>query len=437
MTEEETTRTPPQDVAAEQAVLGAMMLTAAARDEALNILDARDFYRPAHETLFEVIADMAAVPEAVDAVTVHGELRSRGLVKAGYLDAPLLHSLVAAVPTTANVGYHAVIVKDLAIRRQVIATGTKIVQAGYSPGAGDGQEVADWAAAQTAMLRDRRYYDDADDADTLPALLESTIEYDWLVPGLLERGDRLLLTGEEGAGKTMLSRQVAVCVAAGVHPFTHQPIEPRCVMVVDLENGRALSQRRYRSLSIAAAQTGRPVPAQGFFIHIRPQGLDVTRPSDARWLLKRVEAVMPDLLVIGPAYRLAGGDPNEEQTAREVVRVLDQCRATSGCAVLVETHSPHASGVSSKRPIRPIGSSLWRRWPEFGYGLRIREDEADAWNKRLVDLVAWRGPRDEREWPERLRGGGTWPWVEDTPSSTWSPHGTTTATGTTGPGGSW
>jgi replicative DNA helicase len=131
-----------------------------------------------------------------------------------------------------------------------------------------------------------------------------------------------------------------------------------------------------------------------------------------------VEALMPDLLVIGPVYKMHAGDPNDEPSARTVAQVLDQARDVCGSALLIEAHSPHGNG-QGKRPVRPFGSSLWLRWPEFGYGLRLRDDESDADRLRLMDFKAWRGPRDEREWPSRLRagqsssGGPVWPWVDD------------------------
>ena len=62
-------------------------------------------------------------------------------------------------------------------------------------------------------------------------------DHDWVIPGLLERGDRFILTGSEGLGKSVLQRQLAVCAAAGVHPFNHPRVEPVRVLLIDCENG--------------------------------------------------------------------------------------------------------------------------------------------------------------------------------------------------------
>jgi replicative DNA helicase len=240
---EERDRTPPQEIRAEFAVLGSMMLSAEARNQVVNLLDPRDFYRDHHGALFSVMAEMDAAGEPVDGITVLAALRARGMLRAP-TDANLLHSLVESVPTTANVAYYADQVRDAAVRRRIIEVGTRIVQAGYTADQGSGQDAAEWAHDQTAHLRDSRYYDDPGDAETLDGLLSVDAQYDWLIPGLVEKADRVMLTGGEGSGKSTLVRQIAVCVAAGLHPFTFTDTPPRCVMVVDLENGRSLSQRR-------------------------------------------------------------------------------------------------------------------------------------------------------------------------------------------------
>lgn len=123
------------------------------------------------------------------------------------------------------------------------------------------------------------------------------------------------------------------------------------------------------------------------------------RFNDRGYLAEQVDAVRPDVLITGPVYKMAGGDPNEEKTAKAVSMILDKIRVAYGCAILLETHSPHASN-GGKRPERPYGASLWLRWPEFGLYL----------DKETGALRHWRGARDERDWPAILQRGGTWPW---------------------------
>jgi AAA domain len=128
-------------------------------------------------------------------------------------------------------------------------------------------------------------------------------------------------------------------------------------------------------------------------------GLDLLDHDDAEWLLDLVATTGPDLLMIGPLYKLAGGDPTEEQVARTVAAWLHRIRHDTGCAVLIEAHSPYASS-GRHRPTRPYTASLWSRWPEFGLHL-----------SKEGQLQHWRPPRDEREWPALLQRAGGWPWT--------------------------
>ncbi|GAA5111377.1 AAA family ATPase [Haloechinothrix salitolerans] len=220
-------------------------------------------------------------------------------------------------------------------------------------------------------------------------------EYDWLVPGLLERGDRVIVTGREGGGKSTLLRQLGVQFSSGIHPFGGDPFEPLRVLLIDLENSARQVHRKIKPLRAAAG----PFYAGSLFLNVRTQGLDVLQPPEAHWLREVVADCRPDVLITGPTYKLAAGDPTEERTARTVAAHLDSLRAAHDCAVVLEAHTPYGTN-GGKRPERPYGASLWSRWPEFGIYL-----DADT-----GELRHWRGQRDERDWPAAVQRGGEWPW---------------------------
>jgi 5S rRNA maturation endonuclease (ribonuclease M5) len=236
---------------------------------------------------------------------------------------------------------------------------------------------------------------------------EADAPYDWVLPGLLERGDRLIWTGFEGLGKSMALRQIAVCAAAGLDPFRGTDIPKINVLFIDCENSERLSKRKFRPLAAASVTTRHRVPDGALRIIHRPEGIDLTRDDDAAWLFERVTAHKPDLLIIGPFYRLHAANLNEELPARRAVGVLDAARVKADCALIVEAHAGHGE-QGKNRSVRPAGSSLLLRWPEFGLGIAPAGTEDD----RTVNVLRWRGARDGRDWPERLTWGGEgkWPW---------------------------
>ncbi len=178
-------RTPPQDIAAEQSVIGAMLLSKDAIADVVETLREGDFYRPAHQLIYAAVLDLYGRGEPADAVTVSAELTRIGeLGRVG--GAPYLHTLVASVPTAANAGYYARIVRERAILRRLVEAGTRIVQMGY---AGDGEidMIVDRAQAEVYEVTDRRTSE-----DYLP-LAE-------IMPGTLEEIDAIFSRGGVLAG---------------------------------------------------------------------------------------------------------------------------------------------------------------------------------------------------------------------------------------------
>ncbi len=151
-------RTPPHDIAAEQCVLGGMMLSKDAISDVLEVIKPTDHYRPAHQIVHETILDLYSRGEPADAVTVAAELTKRGDIgKVG--GAPYLHTLIASVPTAANAGYYARIVRERAILRRLVEVGTRIAQLGYA-GDADADELVDRAQAEVYGVTERRVSDD-------------------------------------------------------------------------------------------------------------------------------------------------------------------------------------------------------------------------------------------------------------------------------------
>lgn len=252
-------------------------------------------------------------------------------------------------------------------------------------------------------LEDALVPDDAPDpAVRAQELAERNFEHRWMVPDVLERGDRLILTGPEGKGKSTFLRQLAVQIAAGIHPFTHRYVDPACVLVVDLENSEPQTARSLQRLMSQANGKGE------CWVKNRTQGMDLRSTADQRWLDGLIRHHKPDVLVLGPLYKAFRAHGRSESKADETVSeeaaaVLDRLRVKYDLTLLLEMHSPHGD-AGDRAGYRPYGASLWLRWPEFGFGLKPVGD-------RQAKLVEWRGPRDrDRRWPTEFTQGVVWPW---------------------------
>ena len=166
-------RQPPQDLAAEQAVLGGMLLSKDAIADVLERLRPGDFYRPAHQNVYDAILDLYGRGEPADAVTVAAELDRRGMLRR-IGGAPYLHTLISTVPTAANAGYYATIVAEKALLRRLVEAGTRVVQYGYAGAEGaDVAEVVDRAQAEIYDVADRRT---SEDFVPLEDLLQPTMD---------------------------------------------------------------------------------------------------------------------------------------------------------------------------------------------------------------------------------------------------------------------
>ena len=152
-------RTPPQDVAAEQSVLGGMLISKDAIADVVEELRGTDFYRPAHELIYDSILDLYGRGEPADAITVLAELTKRGEIsRIG--GAPYIHDLISAVPTAANAGYYARIVRERAVLRRLVEAGTRIVQLGYATDGGDVDDIVNNAQAEVYAVTETRTAED-------------------------------------------------------------------------------------------------------------------------------------------------------------------------------------------------------------------------------------------------------------------------------------
>jgi replicative DNA helicase len=263
-----------------------------------------------------------------------------------------------------------------------------------------------------------------------------TTAHDWLVPDLFEKTDRLILTGLEGTGKSILLAQLACTIAAGLHPFVGSPMPRRDyrTMIIDCENSPQQIQRRMRTITpqvdALRAQHGLEAVSWKEVLKIvsRPEGIAINDTKEYARLDHMIDSVAPDLVVMGPLYKMSKLDYRDEQAAKDLCDTLDSLRVRHQFALVTEAHTGHATDAAGQRSARPLGSSLFLRWPEFGLGLLPAEGHEGDEHPALVNVRRWRGSREERNWPFQLAHGDELPWVPsdyyrstvpDEPSTAW------------------
>lgn len=216
-------RTPPHDIGAEQCTLGGMLLSAESIADVAETIRPEDHYRPAHQVIHEAILALWERGEPADPVTVADLLAKRGeLSRVGGPN--YLHTLIATVPTAANAGYYARIVRERAVVRRLVEVGSRIVQLGYE-GSGEADELVDRAQAELAGVAAPVTGGDIGSLDALLIQVIDSLEgkqerglaFPWSDLNELTNGmaaaELLVLAGRPGTGKSAAGLNIAAHVA--------------------------------------------------------------------------------------------------------------------------------------------------------------------------------------------------------------------------------
>lgn len=394
------------DHAAEEAVLAACLQSVTARKDARRIIDGRDFHSPHREAVWDAMSRLDRDQQPVDLYTVNAACAN---------DAEAMQVLIRlaghqALPDHAQ--HYAATVRDWAVRRRLHSEALEVQRLAEETSL-DAAGLTAQVATRFAQLRDSGCVEDAQSI-TLGELFETPDdEPDWVVPGLLERGDRFILTGAEGLGKSYLLRQIAIFAAAGIDPFELTPIEPKRVLIVDCENSEAQVKRKARAVVDFAQHRGGGRPDQ---VNLLCTGrIDILQDKYLATIHREIDTIRPDIIVIGPIYAMSPKALMTDDDAVPVLAALDSMREM-GAALLMEAHAGHSAGENG-RNFRPRGSAALMGWPEFGYGLKPTA-------QGYADMVPWRGDRDSRAWPRALkhdRDGLRWIINDGMDNRDWSP----------------
>ena len=370
-------------------------------------LDPDDFVDPRYRHLYEALLAQYADAGTMDPVTVHQRARAAGLRGLELADLYRWQDAVSsavAAPTLADQ------VKDGALRYRLGLMVGQMHQRITDTTTPVADSVSDMLATLTG-IRDGATGGTTLTTKTLRQILDTEDEpEDWVIPGLFERGDRLILTGWEGLGKTTWLRQIGICAAAGLNPITLDPLPQQVpVLFVDVENSERQWRRETRGIAVAAERGGIGSPRD--FVHVHTGGrMDLRKDRDLGLVHRLVDEHQPAILVIGPLYRLTPNGINNDEEAAPLIAALDTLR-DRGLVLAMEAHAP--KGSQGERSLAPRGSAALMGWPEFGFGLAPDMKGEDG-KVQTAEVVRWRGDRDRgRQWPRTLWSGGPLPWTAE------------------------
>jgi replicative DNA helicase len=369
-------RLPPQDQEAEQAVLGAMLIDPEAVPRAIELLRPEDFYRPAHRIVFQTMVDLFDRASPVDVVTTVAELRRTGKLEA-VGGATYLAELQEAVPTSANVAYHARIVADRALMRALIEAGTDIARRGYEAEE-EPATLLDQAEERIFRLSQRR----AGAAHPLKRVLQDAFQrleeryrnpdvlgvpsgfrdLDQLTSGF-QPSDLTVIAARPSMGKTMFCLNVARNAAMAGHPvaifsleMSREQLALRLLCAEAGIDSQKLRQGRVDNdewpiLSLALGRLGdAPI-----FIDDSPS----LSALDIRARARRLKAEQDLGLVIVDYLQLMQGTGRSENRQQEISQISRSLKALAReLDVPVIALSQLSRAVEARQDRRPLLSDL-------------------------------------------------------------------------------
>jgi replicative DNA helicase len=376
-----TDRIPPQDLDAEQATLGAMLLDAGATARAMSAVKEEDFYRDAHRAVFRAMMEVHGRNEPVDIVTVSAELRRQGkLEEVG--GGEYLTALIAEVPTSAHVQRYASIVAEKSILRQMITAGAEIQGLGYENPEDIGS-VLDRAEQAIFEIAQRRVSSDFVHIGSIVVETFEKLDKKFNEPGFftgvptgikdldemtsgLQNGDLIIVAGRPSMGKTSLAvanfaLHAAVQHGTGVGIFSLEMSKSQLAEML------LCAQARVNSWSLRKGHAGQEdwnrignalahLPSAPIFIDDTP-GIPIL---ELRSKARRLKAQQNIGLIIVDYLQLATGggraDESRYEEVSSVARALKGIARELDCPVVALSQLSRL--VERREDKRPILSDL-------------------------------------------------------------------------------
>ena len=363
---------PPQNLEAEESVLGAMMISPLAIAAVSEIVDASDFYRESHAKIYRAALALYSKNEPVDAITLTNELEQRGeLEEVG--GRVRLHELSLIVPASANAGHYAAIVRETATLRGLIRAGGEIAQLGWNR-EGDPTELVTRAERVVSEITERRARAGQLEAQTWAEFERDATEHiPLLIDELWPEGGLGFVAAPPKKGKTWVGLDLAVSVATGT-PFLGRfdVDEPAPVVYAALEGHKAAIRGRIGCLTRGhgANPSMGATDLQNLHLLYKPPGINLVDPAWIRQVHDLTTRLSAKLIVVDVLRGAAVLKENSNDEFRDLVRAL-QPITTSGCAIALLHHFGKLTEISRDRSPGERMSGAGAMYGAFDVGVFI------------------------------------------------------------------
>jgi hypothetical protein len=353
-------RVPPHSIEAEQSVLGGLLQDSTALHDIADAVQASDFYRHEHRTIFGAIETIAHRGESADPLSVFDALAAE---RQDYGGLAYLTQLVQSVPSASNLRRYAEMVAERATLRRVISLTDEIASNAFSLRAGAG-DLLDQARAQFSALEQASHVKSRRIPLLTPdQLQESAQAVRWLVKHVIPAESIGMLYGASGTFKSFIALDAALHVAHGL-PWLGRKTTQGPVVYIAAEGGSGLWSR------VHAWHRTRGLKWKDAPFYVVPVALDLR--VDAWRVVEAAQAIgiSPALVVVDTLSQTYSG---EENSANEVAAYLREIglrfRQLWACAVTLVHHTGHNATE------RPRGSSAIRANLDFLLGVFRDEKE--------------------------------------------------------------
>lgn len=368
--------------------------------DVLALVGIDDFTPGDRQELFALI-ERGYLDGSLQPAWINGEAQRLGRPSSAYVTNVLSAGFVGG-----SVPYYAGQLREASARRYALRVLESGVHRLTSQESIADEVVSDVRAQLDAMPKPAATNDDSWTLDDIMGLrMEESV---FTLPAMLKRNERLVLTGNEGGGKSVFVYQLLTGAAFGVDTFTLERVgDPQRVLFIDVENNEFQAKANLDKIVPSLREIAPDVHPD--WRSLKRRVVDLLATRDRADILRRVVHYAPDILYMGTAYKLTDVSDETHRSVRAIQSIVDRIRQEIDCSVIVEHHAGHGT-MNDRNNMRPEGSSYWLRWPDFGYGMQNLS--LPGVTGRLMRLGAWRGDRaSDREFPVGVKQGSVMPWV--------------------------